>query len=169
MNMFFYAYHLTKKSEINVIDNNIYVSYENKKILSSQQSKGKSKSKRFMSTRKTINSLYITTCWRIDTLKRHCICEICDLLLILLVNWLYYMCEVKSEYGDLLQEILMHLTLWSHFLKVNVKTQYINSQFYLSCRYSTTNVYGNADTTLVQVMRVVWQSVRTVCVPSVVF
>ena len=78
------------------------------------------------------------------------------------------MCEVKSEYGDLLQEILMHLTLWSHFLKVNGKTQYINSQFYLSCRYSTTNVHGNADTTLVQVMRVVWQSVSTVCVPSVV-
>ena len=32
--------------------------------------------------------------------------------------------------------------------------------------YSTANVYGNADTTLVQVMRV-WQSVRTVCVPGV--
>ena len=34
-------------------------------------------------------------------------------------------------------------------------------------KYSTANVYGNADTTLVQVMRVVWQSVRTVCVPGV--
>ena len=33
--------------------------------------------------------------------------------------------------------------------------------------YSTANVYGNADTTLVQVMRVVWRSVRTVCVPGV--
>ena len=34
--------------------------------------------------------------------------------------------------------------------------------------YSTANVYGNADTTLLQVMRVVWQSVRTVCgVPGV--
>ena len=33
--------------------------------------------------------------------------------------------------------------------------------------YNTANVYGNADTTLVQVMRVVWQSVRIVCVPGV--
>ena len=35
--------------------------------------------------------------------------------------------------------------------------------------YSTANVYGNADTTRVQVMRVVWPSVRAVCVPDVMY
>ena len=35
--------------------------------------------------------------------------------------------------------------------------------------YSTANVYGNADTTLVQGMRVVWPGVRAVCVPGVMY